>query len=368
MADDKITEKIFLYFRDGLSAVEKFDFENKIKSDSKLAKDVEDYKNVLEGIKIFSTQKELKEKLNSIHNELNIKDIEFNDQEKENNSNMNNSKSLLLPILLSGIIALVISYLSIKFWGQNPSQINSNIQRSPQPILSERVDTLQTKIVTEKPIENIPTNGIIEKGSFGSSIAISRNGLFVTSYALLKDARSIHLISKWPAIIDYKAEIVSSDIDADVAILKITEPAFKDLGWIPYKIATIETGLGQDIYTIGFPSDNIKYAQGAVTAKNSEKNDTTRYELSIPAINGFYGAPIFSGNGNLIGFMSGKSVTSQSSYALKSTNFVQFADKLNTSTTGEKILFSPKNDLFGRTRPEQVDILKYFIYQVKVYY
>jgi serine protease Do len=184
----------------------------------------------------------------------------------------------------------------------------------------------------------------------------------------LKGARSIHLISKWPTIVDYKAEIVSSDIESDLAILKISEPVFKDLGWIPYKIATIETGLGQDIYTLGFPSENIKYAQGAVTAKSAENNDTLRYELSIPAISGFYGAPIFSANGNLIGFMSGKNVANQSSYALKSTQFVQFADRQNASPTSEKIFFSPKNDLFGRTRPEQVDILKYFIFQVKVYY
>ena len=369
MADDKITEKIFIYFKDGLSAVEKFDFENKIKSDPKLSKDIDDYRSVLEGIKVFSTQKELKEKLNSIHSELNIKELDANANETEKNVNMNNNKSLVLPLLLSGLIAVVVSFGFLKLWGQSTPQ-KSEINISEQSINSAQAEILDTTSKKEPVL--IATNSAIgsalEKGSIGSSLAISRSGLFVTSYSLLKEARSIHLISKSPNVVDYKAEIISSDVESDIAILKIKDPIFKELGYIPYKIATIETGLGQDVYTLGFPADNIKYAQGAVTAKNAQFNDSIRYELSIPATTGFYGAPIFSANGNLVGFMSGKNVTNQSSYALKSTYFMKFAEKLNAASTGEKIFFSPQNDLFGRTRPEQVDLLKYFVFQVKVYY
>ena len=110
---------------------------------------------------------------------------------------------------------------------------------------------------------------------------------------------------------DFKADIIYTDLEKDLAILQIEDEDFKSPVSLPYSIGKSSSELAEPIFTLGFPKDEIVYGEGYLSAKTGIKGDTMAYQISISANPGNSGGPVLNKNGEVIGMLNARQTTAE---------------------------------------------------------
>lgn len=202
----------------------------------------------------------------------------------------------------------------------------------------------------------------------GTGFALSSNGFLVTSYHVVKDADSL-LVEGGPDHTRYRAMTVYRDELHDLAILRITDRRFKSLGKLPYTFKKADADLGERVYTLGYPREDVVYGEGALAARTGFEGDSAFYQVSVPVNPGNSGGPLLDDRGNMIGIISGRQLDIQSAaFAVKSSALLKLLERLPADDTATVKPQLPKaNQLSGNRRPEQIRRLQDFVFVVKVY-
>src|SRR5690606_35114594 len=188
---------------------------------------------------------------------------------------------------------------------------------------------------------------------------------FVTSNHVIKGADSIYIENKNGN--RFKVVAVHKDIEHDLAILKVEDTNFTTFGSLPYTVSNSDADLGEKVYTLGFPREDMVFGEGSLSSQSGFEGDSAAYQISIPLNPGNSGGPLFDDRGNLIGVISGKQLDAQgAAFATKSTYLMQMAEQLKADSA-TRVTFNRYNNLTGRGRKHQIKKLKDFIYMVKVY-
>ena len=192
--------------------------------------------------------------------------------------------------------------------------------------------------------KNLQLNG------FGSGFAVTSNGYVVTASHVTEGSDAVRVVFKNGE--SHEAKVLKEERGLDLAILKIDAktPTF-------LSVASRTAGLGDDVYTIGYPSPlllgtNQKFTKGSISALTGLKNDSFRYQISVPIQPGNSGGALVSEEtGEVVGIvvssLKGKDVvgfTPQNvNYALKSGFIKPILDALEIKSEKVKAAVS-KND------------------------
>jgi serine protease Do len=200
----------------------------------------------------------------------------------------------------------------------------------------------------------------------GTGFALTADGYLVTSAHVIKGADSLLIESRDHQ--RYHAETVYSDVKHDLAILRIKDRKFTSFGRLPYTFKGGQADLGERVYTLGYPREDVVYGEGALSARSGFGGDTAFYQVSIPVNPGNSGGPILDGQGNLIGVLSGRQDDVQSAaFATKSSYLVRLVDSLKNKQPAQPYHMPHANQLAGAARSQQVKRLQDFVFVVKVY-
>lgn len=195
---------------------------------------------------------------------------------------------------------------------------------------------------------------------------VTNDGYVVTNFHVVNGADSVYLQNNKGD--SFKASIVYTDADKDLAILFIKDHNFKGSKNLPYTFKSAASELGEDIYTIGFPRDEAVYGQGYLSSATGYAGDTVSYQISIPVNPGNSGGPVLDNRGNVIGIISGKQTgIDGAAFAIKTQTLLSALKDIPTDSLKTKIVLNKKNNLKGLPRTEQVKHLRDYIYMVKVY-
>ena len=163
----------------------------------------------------------------------------------------------------------------------------------------------------------------------------------------------------------FTAETVYADQNTDLAILKINDTAYKTIYNLPYSINKTNSDLGEQIFTMGYPRNEIVYGEGYLSAKSGNEGDSTAYQVSVSVNPGNSGGPVLNKNGEVIGIITSKNSTADGVvFAAKSKNIYKLleAAKKNGDTTNIKL---PNNtSLKGLDRVQQVKKMEAFVFMV----
>ncbi|MET4074389.1 serine protease [Hymenobacter sp. UYCo722] len=208
----------------------------------------------------------------------------------------------------------------------------------------------------------------VVQGKFsGTGFALTSEGYLVTSYHVIEGADSLLIEGRDRQ--RFHAEAVYSDVKHDLAILRITDKKFNGFGRLPYAIKSGQAELGERVFTLGYPREDVVYGEGALSARSGFEGDTAFYQISIPVNPGNSGGPLLDERGNLIGVVSGRQNDAQSAaFATKSSYLVRLVDSLAATAKPDAPYHLPRyGQLAGAGRPQQLKKLRDYVFVVKVY-
>ena len=162
---------------------------------------------------------------------------------------------------------------------------------------------------------------------YGSGVVIA-DKYIATNYHVVEDAKSLVVCGIGGDFnTTYKVQVVVTDQNNDLAIVKVVDDKFQGFGMLPYGFNFSTVDVGTEIFALGFPKTDImgyevKVTNGIINSKTGFQGDVSRYQMSATITNGNSGGPVFDYKGNLIGIsVSGiakADVAQNVNYAVKS--------------------------------------------------
>ena len=366
MEDVMMLQAVERYIRGEMTADERSYFENLRKTNPEIDQLVVEHSLFLQQMDDFSERKNFKAELHHVHGHLaekgEIKPAEL----------VGKAKVVYLWGRYKKVVAIAASIAIITTLGVSmlvnalsPKADNSKLQdlsrdvkevKAQQNAQKREVDNLKNKIsVTQIPFRTA-----------GTGFMIDGKGYLVTNAHIVRNARNIFVINNEND--QFRANVIFTDLDKDIAILKIADDDFKPMVSIPYGIRKSSTDVAEPIYTLGFPRNEIVYSEGYLSSPTGFNGDSLSCQLGIAANPGNSGGPVFNHDGEVIGILSTKETEAEGvAFAIKSKYIFNVIEQLRKSDTAfQKVKVPLKTTLAGMNKSQQFKKIEDFVYMVKV--
>ncbi|MBF9142759.1 S1 family peptidase [Hymenobacter properus] len=264
------------------------------------------------------------------------------------------------------VMAVFATLLGLDIWRSSKVQAPASIQWMRREINNLK----QNQRAINRTIRRIDGTAVvppINNGKFGGTgFALTSEGYLVTSYHVIKEADSLLVEGRDRQ--RYRAEPVYSDKAHDLAILRITDKRFTGFGRLPYTFKAGQADLGERVFTLGYPREDVVYGEGSLSARSGFEGDTAAYQISIPVNPGNSGGPLLDAQGNLIGVINARQNDLEgTSFATKSSYLVRLVDSLRNTQPATPYRLPKSNQLTGAARPQQLKKLQDYVFVVKVF-
>lgn len=265
------------------------------------------------------------------------------------------------------VMAVFTTLLGLEMWRSSKVQVPASYQWMRREINNLKQNQRAINRTIKRIDGNAVTPAIPNPGKFsGTGFALTSEGYLVTSYHVIQGADS--LLIEGHGRQRYHAEAVYADKAHDLAILRITDKDFAGFGRLPYTFKAGQADLGERVFTLGFPREDVVYGEGALSARSGFEGDTAFYQISIPLNPGNSGGPLLDGQGNLIGVVSGRQNDLEgAAFATKSSYLVKLVDSLRNAQSPTAYRMPKNNQLTGAARPQQLKKLQDYVFVVKVF-
>ena len=366
MDDILLLEAIERYLSGDMNASERAYFETLRKNTPEIDQMVVEHNMFLQQMDIYSVHRNLKHSMQLTHARL----LERGDLNEGGELTPKGKivqlwkkykRVTAIAASVGGIIALIISGLTLYF---SPVASNSQVQQLSKDIeVIKRNQQYQGTLINEVK-SKIPENAKLISG--GSGFLIDTKGYILTNAHVLKGSGAVVVNSKGQ---EFNATIANIDMEKDLAILKINDSDYEPLRSIPYSIRKGNTEMGEQIFTLGYPRNDIVYGEGYLSARTGYNSDSLTYQVQISANPGNSGGPVFNNNGEVIGILSTRQAQVEGvAFAVKSKNIFRMVDELKSSDTSmEKIKLPIHSSLKGLERKQQISKLEECVFYVKAF-
>ena len=271
-------------------------------------------------------------------------------------------------IEVAACIALLVSIFTASMVSVYTGKKTSNIT----PLVDNKLNKVDNKLNNFQnklnEFENKLNNATV-KSSRPAFIAnfratgflIDGNGYIVTNAHVINNAT--HLIVENIKGDQFETVTIYTDKTTDLAILKVTDTSFTKVRNLPYSFAKSAGELGERVFSLGYPREEVVYGEGYISSKSGYSGDTTSYQISISANPGNSGGPVINKNGEVIGILSSKETNADGVvFAIKSKNIYKAVREVKEN---EDIKLPVTSAIKSMDRVQQVKKIEDYVFMVK---
>ena len=352
-------ELIEKYFSKELNEKDRAAFEKKMHTDDLFRQRAENHIQFLKSFKHYGDRKSKKEALNKIHLEMNFspeaKVVPLSRWEKYGRT-----------VTIAASVALVSTigtFFALKY---NNEQHETNFE-----ILRREMNGLKKS--HNQILKDIKENKANTKPEFapskysGTGFLVSTNGYIVTAYHVVKSSDSVFIENEKFGRL--KVSLVYRNPETDVALLLITDEQFKNLPSVPFAIRSSEGALGEAVYTLGYPRNEIVYGDGTISATSGYEQNENSYQISIPVNPGNSGGPMIDQQGAVVGIINGVQTDARgTAFAVKSNVLLEEIKSAPLDSLAPPLKINSVGQLGGMSRVNQIKRWKDYVFIVKVYH
>ena len=274
-------------------------------------------------------------------------------------------KTVAVAASIAGVVSLLIA-----------SAVSAVTKKYPNntTLLVNKVDAVAVKNAQiERKLNKLEAEAqadakkpMIESKFNGTGFLVDVNNNYIVTNAHVAMEAKNQLIVENKKGDQFNATAVYIDKERDIAILRIKDKTFKKLAPIPFQIRRKNAYLGEQIYMLGFPKQEIVYDEGYVSARNGHDMDTLFCQLSTTANAGSSGSPVITKNGDLIGVLTSKERNSQGVvYAIKSVNIIRAIEEAKKIDEHAAIKITAAPGLKGLKREDQIEKMEDYVFMIK---
>jgi S1-C subfamily serine protease len=372
MEDLKILEAVERYIAGEMSPDERVYFESLRKSNPEIDQAVVEHTYFLQQMDRFDNTRQFKAILNDTHIHLAEKGLiqspRLKGQAKVVYLFNRYKRTAAIAASVAGITVLSVSALIWSLSDVKPNDVKNQVDllrreittlKKNDQILDNKINDVATSQMDSTAPAPVYTSG-------GTGFLVDAKGYLVTNAHVIENAKNIAVQNSSGR--DLRATLVYKDATRDIAILKITDKAFKSPSSIPYALKNTASEIAEPIFSLGYPRNDIVYGEGYLSAKTGFEGDTLAVQIDINANRGNSGSPIINRKGEIIGILKGRQSSVEGAvFAIRSKYIFDAMNQLQKSDTAFKNVKLPtSSSLRGIDRPKQVEKITDFVYMVKV--
>lgn len=269
-------------------------------------------------------------------------------------------RNIAVAASIAGFVSIVTTALI--------SSYNNKVDKGNITYLLGQIKKTDNKVEVLKETLKANTNQPITKKTpnpnyRATGFLIDGKGFIITNAHVVNRMKTIYVENSKG---DYfTAEAIYTDPNTDLAILKINDTSFKTIYNLPYSINKNNSNLGEQIFTLGYPRNEIVYGEGYVSAKSGNEGDSTAYQVSVSVNPGNSGGPVLNKNGEIIGVITSKNSTADGVvFAAKSKNIYTLLEAVKKAGDSTTIKLPNNTGLRGLDREQQVKKMEDFVFMV----
>lgn len=363
------------YVEGRLSAAEKEQFEEMLAADAELLKSVEDYTQLRKEMERFYRLRHFRKRLQSAAQAY------FSHQQAASLPPLPPQivpdrrrvlwKYHLSSILVAASVAAVVTIFAVNYYKVNSLEVR---QKNYYQALKRDIDAIREQSLylmqQNQPKEEEPMPAL--SGS-ATAFLINPKGYLLTTYHAVADARKIELV-QYNAVDTLKlnAELVHFNKLLDLALIRISDSLYTyAASYFPLRLYQGVADLGEEVFTLAYPREDLVYGVGAVSAHSGYEGDSLSYEISIPVNPGNSGSPLLDSQARLVGVITGKHTQAESAaFAVKSRyidSFLQECQQITGQELLAKSLYESYAPLRFLQRTRQIKQLRTIVFELKTY-
>lgn len=265
-------------------------------------------------------------------------------------------RSIAVAASIAGLVSIVttalISSYNNKVGKSSIIDLMGQIKKTERKV-AQLDNTIKENAKLQNPNPNFRATGFLIDGK----------GFIVTNAHVVNRMSTIYVENSKGEF--FAAQTVYSDENTDLAVLKINDTAYKTIYNLPYTINKSNSELGEQIFTMGYPRNEIVYGEGYVSAKSGNEGDSTAYQVSVSVNPGNSGGPVLNKQGEIIGIITSKNSSADGVvYAAKSKNIYKLLEAAKKAGDTTTIKLPNSTGLKGLDRVQQVKKMEDFVFMV----
>jgi serine protease Do len=355
------------YLKGEMNAEERKAFENERKLNPELDQYVVDHDLFMNHLVHHGNLKQFKHLLNETHSSL-ISNGQLEQAKTGRTLKMKvfwnrYRRTVAIAASIAGIIAISINAITFTI---TPKGNEKQVQELVNTVNAIKIkQTEQDNQIKSLSNPKLPSDQVIT-GS-GTAFMIDNQGILVTNAHVLRNAHGAILTNSKG--MEFRANIIYTDITRDIALLRINDTDYVPKGNIPYSLRKTTGDLAEPIFTLGYPYDKFVYGEGYLSSFTGHQGDTLSCQIAVAANPGNSGGPVFNRNGEVIGILSKREIQAEGVvYAIRAGYIIEAVNEIQRKDNPFCISALPPNStLRGLDKTIQVKKIQDFVYLVKAY-